>query len=84
MIIGIQKMLIKNIIQNNINFSPYTNPVILTLDRSIFNKAWRIPGYILEHEVKPKILQINLDNRQYNYQDCGQLIYKKDLKNCII
>lgn len=78
------KMLIKNIIQNNINFSPYTNPVILTLDRSIFNKAWRIPGYILEHEVKPKILQINLDNRQYNYQDCGQLIYKKDLKKCII
>ena len=42
------KTLIKNIILNNIDFSPYNNPVILTLDRSIFNKSYEIPGYYLE------------------------------------
>lgn len=77
------KQLILNILTNNIDFTPQNNPVLLYVDRSIFNKAWLINGYTLIKETSPKILKLRLNNREYLYQDCGILVYQKDLSKCI-
>ena len=70
------KDLIRNIIQDVVSFP---DKKILKIDRSKFNKAWKIPGYKLIKESKPKLVLRGKQNKyKYLVPDCGKLIYEKE------
>lgn len=70
------KELLKNIIFETVSF-PDKN--ILKLDRSKFNKVWKIPGYVLLKESKPKLILRGKQKKTKNLvPDCGKLIYQKE------
>ena len=48
---------------------------LLKIDRSIFNKCWKIPNFTLFKEMPPEIV-LSLDGK-YHYENCGYLIFKK-------
>lgn len=72
--------LYKNIINNNIDFSIYKDnedPNMIRLDRSIFNKCVQVPEYDLIDTIPPEKFSFLYGKRNYFYQNCGYLIYRK-------
>ena len=74
------KTLIKRIVSNeNVISEMYDmNSEVITVDRSLFNKCFKINGFELIEETKP-IFNKMTDYRknEYHYPDCGKLIYRK-------
>ena len=74
------KTLIKRIVSNEDVISEMydMNSEVITVDRSLFNKCFKINGFELIEETKP-IFNKMTDYRknEYNYPDCGKLIYRK-------
>ena len=74
------KTLIKRIVNNEDVISEMydMNSEVITVDRSLFNKCFKINGFELIEETKP-IFNKMTDYRknEYHYPDCGKLIYRK-------
>lgn len=74
------KTLIKRIVSNEDVISEMydMNSEVITVDRSLFNKCFKINGFELIEETKP-IFNKMTDYRknEYHYPDCGKLIYRK-------
>ena len=76
------KTLIKRIVNNEDVISEMydMNSEVITVDRSLFNKCFKINGFELIEETKP-IFNKMTDYRknEYHYPDCGKLIYRKSI-----
>ena len=74
------KTLIKRIVNNEDVISEMydMNSEVIIVDRSLFNKCFKINGFELIEETKP-IFNKMTDYRknEYHYPDCGKLIYRK-------
>ena len=72
------KILLEKIILGTIKLDElYTNDIEY-VDRSIFNKCFSIPNYILIGETATNIFTVKLDRTHgYEYEDSGYLIYKR-------
>ncbi len=67
---------IANIINNKIMFDTTTDTLVL--DRSKFNKCWKVDGYELVEETEPDvILRAKATKDKYKVPDCGKLILRK-------
>jgi len=64
-----------------------TQDGILVLDRSVFNKAFIIPGYNLIDETPIEVIERRcvgkFGNESYHVPNCGNLIYKKHKEQMI-
>ena len=68
--------LIANIINDNITFN--TTMDMLILDRSKFNKCWKIDGYELVEETTPEVIvRAKVTKDKYKVPDCGKLVFRK-------
>ena len=54
----------------------------LKIDRSIFNKCWKIPNFTLFKEMPPEIV-LSSDGKYHN-ENCGYVIFKKKQQYCIL
>lgn len=72
------KSIIKSIIDGKFSLADfYEHQETITVDRALFNKCFSIQNYHLVEETNTSILTIQAGTYQYDYEDCGQLIYKK-------
>lgn len=72
------KGIIKSIIDGKFSLADfYKHQETIVVDRALFNKCFSIQNYHLVEETDTSILTIQSRSCSYDYEDCGQLIYKK-------
>ena len=71
--------LIQDVLAETVNLATGEN--IVRLDRSKFNKCWKLEGYDLIEETAPKLIVREKRHAQdrYHVPDCGELVYKRKI-----
>lgn len=71
------KCLLRDIITGTLKLKNIYTSDIAYVDRSIFNKCFKLEGYKLIDETETNKIQVLLNNKTFMYEDSGFLIYKK-------